>query len=440
MLLPRPRGELRTKLRPRWGIDRFTRRSALLSGGSVGAQAIIVAGSPILTRLYSPEDFGVFAVLTAWISIVGPVACLGLETPILVEQDDRRARALTLAALISALATTALLAAIVAFRATIDALVWLIPLGVLLYALAQPLANLTLRGGAVVANSLTQVLQAVSQLAAQGALGLLATGGTGLATGYVLGLAPRLLWLGRAAHGPLRHGSGEIEVRELAAAIRREWRYPIIAVPSTLLRLGSQFLPVVIVTLLYGPGIGGLFGLGQRVVTMPVRMVGLATSQAFLAEARTLDRAGLRRLLASTVLRFFLIGLAWGVPLAVVAPHLFAFVFGSDWRMAGEITRVLIPIHIARFVLTPVSQALNIIGRQHLDLALAIPLIAALVFCFGFAYATDMPPLAAILTYSLSSCGIFMLTIWISWKPWSRADLSPRARSASRAIGRAGGR
>jgi O-antigen/teichoic acid export membrane protein len=295
-------------------------------------------------------------------------------------------------------------------------LIWLIPSGVLLYSMAQPLANLALRGGAVAANSLTPPLQSVSQLAAQGALGLLGTGGLGLATGYVLGLTPRLLWLGCAARTSLRHPSRRLDVRELTAAFRREWRYPLIAVPSTLLRLVSQFLPVVIVTLLYGPAIGGLFGLAQRVVTMPVRMIGLATSQAFLAEARTLDRPALRSLLAATVLRFVVIGFAWGVPLALIAPHLFAFVFGSEWRMAGEITRVLIPIHIARFVLTPISQALNIVGRQHLDLALAFPLIVALVLCFALAEAADLSPLSAILAYSLASCGIFMATIWISWK------------------------
>ncbi|MGD9511195.1 MAG: lipopolysaccharide biosynthesis protein [Geminicoccaceae bacterium] len=410
-------------LRLKQRFDRFTRQSMLLSGGSVVAQAIIVAGSPILTRLYSPEDFGVFAVLTAWISIVGPVACLGLETPILVEQDDRRACSLTLAALISALGTTALLVAVVALLARsgwpsavwgrADALVWLIPFGVLLYSLAQPLANLALRGGAVIANSLTQVLQAICQLAAQVALGI---SGTGLAIGYVVGLTPRLLWLGRVVQPALRRHLQELDPQELTAAFRREWRYPLIAVPSTLLRLGSQFLPVVIVTLLYGPGIGGLFGLAQRVVTMPVRMIGLATSQAFLAEARTLDRAGLRRLLAATVLRFFVIGLAWGMPLALVAPYLFAFVFGSEWRMAGEITRVLIPIHIARFVLTPISQALNIVGRQELDLALALPLIVALGLSFALAHAADLPPLSAVLAYSVASCGVFIATIWVSWR------------------------
>lgn len=427
--LPRRRHafhDLFAKLRLKRRFDPFTRRSALLSGGSIAAQAIIVAGSPILTRLYSPEDFGVFAGLTAWISIVGPVACLGLETPILVEQDDRRARWLTMAALVSALGTTALLVAIISLLARsgwstaawglFDALVWLIPLGVLLYSLAQPLANLALRGGAVVANSVTPVLQAASQLAAQGALAGLGTAGMGLTAGYVLGLTPRLLWLGRAAQPSLRHHSRGLDVRELTAAFRREWRYPLIAVPSTLLRLGSQFLPVVIVTLLYGPGIGGLFSLAQRVVTMPVRMIGLATSQAFLAEARALDRTGLRRLLAVTVLRFFVIGLAWGVPLALVAPHLFAFVFGSEWRMAGEITRVLIPVHIARFVLTPISQALNIVGRQDLDLALALPLIIALALSFAIAHAVAMSPLSAMLAYSLASCGIFMATIWISWR------------------------
>src|SRR6478735_5820602 len=83
------------------GSDRYSRRLMLLSSGTLLAQLLIIGGSPLLTRIYSPAEFGAFAVLSAWISILGPLACVGLETSILLEQDDGRARSLTTAALLA---------------------------------------------------------------------------------------------------------------------------------------------------------------------------------------------------------------------------------------------------------------------------------------------------------------------------------------------------
>lgn len=408
------------------GIDWFTRRSVVLSGGSIAAQAIVVLGSPLLTRLYGPADFGVFAVLTAWISIVGPVACLGLETPLLAERDDRRARALTMVGLISSVGTTLLLTGGLAtcallgwptgISSSIWASAWVIPLGVLLYSLAHLMASAALRGGAVMVNGVTQVVQALSQLVAQTVLAALAIGGAGLSAGYVVGMMPRALWLAKSSGlswwVPNHVGTSH----DLATAIRREWRYPVISVPSTLLRLGSQFLPVVLVTLLYGPAVGGLFGLGQRVITMPVRMIGLATAQSFTVEAGLLDHTGLHRLFVHTVLRFSLVALAWGVPLAIAAPGLFEIIFGEAWREAGEFVRALMPIHLARFVHTPVSSLLNLLQRHDLDLVLAIALVAALGSSFALAAALDLAPLTAMLVYSGSSGIVFVATIWIAWR------------------------
>jgi O-antigen/teichoic acid export membrane protein len=40
----------------------FARGVSVLVGGTVGAQALMVLASPLLTRLYTPEDFGLLVV------------------------------------------------------------------------------------------------------------------------------------------------------------------------------------------------------------------------------------------------------------------------------------------------------------------------------------------------------------------------------------------
>lgn len=67
---------------------RFARSVTVLAGGAVLGQAITVLVSPILTRLYSPEDFGVFGVYASILGIVTVIASLRYEYALPLPEDD----------------------------------------------------------------------------------------------------------------------------------------------------------------------------------------------------------------------------------------------------------------------------------------------------------------------------------------------------------------
>ena len=79
--------------------SRFARSASLLAGGAVAGQAIIVAASPILTRLYSPEDFGVLAVFASLLSILSIVASLRYQLAIPLPKTDEEAANVTVLSL-----------------------------------------------------------------------------------------------------------------------------------------------------------------------------------------------------------------------------------------------------------------------------------------------------------------------------------------------------
>ncbi|MEA1879149.1 MAG: oligosaccharide flippase family protein, partial [Campylobacterota bacterium] len=75
------------KLKPK---SEFSRNVLTLMTGTTIAQAIPIAISPILTRIYTPEDFGVFALYMAIASIIAVVATGRYEMAIMLpkEEDD----------------------------------------------------------------------------------------------------------------------------------------------------------------------------------------------------------------------------------------------------------------------------------------------------------------------------------------------------------------
>jgi len=69
----------------------FNRNILTLMTGTTIAQAIPIAISPILTRIYTPEDFGIFAIFLAITLIIGSIANGRYELAIMIPKKDEDA-------------------------------------------------------------------------------------------------------------------------------------------------------------------------------------------------------------------------------------------------------------------------------------------------------------------------------------------------------------
>ena len=86
----------------------FARSVGVLAGGTAVAQGIGVLALPLITRLYTPEDFSVLAVFSSIVAIVSVAACLRLEIAIpLPETDEDAANLLALALIFCTVASLA---------------------------------------------------------------------------------------------------------------------------------------------------------------------------------------------------------------------------------------------------------------------------------------------------------------------------------------------
>jgi O-antigen/teichoic acid export membrane protein len=182
-------------------------------------------------------------------------------------------------------------------------------------------------------------------------------------------------------------------------------------------------LPAVLVALLYGPALAGLFALSQRVVALPVRLFSDSASQVFLGEIATADRDRLVRLFKKTTLLFLAIGLLGMLPLLLAGPWLFALIFGEEWRQAGVIVQILVPLHLARFVVRPVSQTLNVLQRQDLHLTSSVINALTLVISFGAGWWWTLDALWTLLIFSMSSSIAWVFYIFVAWRQLKRSAM-----------------
>jgi O-antigen/teichoic acid export membrane protein len=402
-------------IRDAFAGSHFARSVAVLAGGTAAGQAIIVLTSPILTRLYTPEDFGVLAVYVSTLSILVVVASLRYELAIPLPGDDEAAANLLILSLTVVLGVGMLSGGAVwlfgdqLLRWTnapaMESYLWLLPLSLVGAGAYQVLNYWAIRRRAFFHVARTKLYQSVAQVLAQISLGLIKLGPGGLLLGDVAGRAGGSGTLAALAFRRDAEVFKRVSVEGIKRVAVRYRRFPLLSSGSSLLNSAGLQLPAILLAAFYGPQVAGWFALGQRVVGVPAVLVGRAVAQVYIGEAARLARespAELDRLFSTTARRLLFAGI---VPIALLVaggPLLFELVFGENWSEAGSYLRILGAMFLVQFVVVPLSQTLNVLERQDLQLVWDAGRLLLVVGGLVLAYVLDWTAWTAIAIYSIS--------------------------------------
>ncbi|WP_029898485.1 lipopolysaccharide biosynthesis protein [Desulfohalovibrio reitneri] len=354
---------------------------------TMGAQALLLLGTPLLTRLYTPAEYGGFAIFLSLTGVLGVASCLRLEQAVMLPRSPRRLRGLTAASSVLCLAVACLVLAGVALltvAAEWRTWFWLLPAGVLLRGLTQLLQVMANRRRLVRLMGISRMGMAVATLGSQAVLALTGLGAMGLAGGYVAGQALGVGVLCLGVGGELIRALAASNRLGMLAAVRRYRRFALLEAPGALLNAAAVEIPVILAAAFFGDSQAGQYALAARASTFPAGLLSMSAGQMFYREAV----ADVRRMgrIGQPLFRMVRFSLVVGVPgyllLALLAPWLFGPVFGAEWTEAGRVTAVLAPACLLMFVAGPVSTSFAAFERQ--DLLLRYHGAAVLVALVGF--------------------------------------------------------
>lgn len=349
---------------------------AAIAAGSIGGQAIVLAAAPVLSRLYSPSDFGIFTYLMAVCGLVVTVASLRFEAAIPLLADKKAARSLTRLALMVSTASAAAVS-IVAYMNSArmaeaagerldSSLLFLGPL-IALTSWFAILSQGALRSADYNAVASRTALQNAGSASAQLMLGALWSSAAGLLTGQLVGRALGIASLGRRNRELLLGPT--YPVRQ---TVKEHWQYPLIFAPSALLNALGTNLPVLAVTAMFGASAAGQLGLAQRVVMAPAAIIGASVAQVYVGQLSGRLRQGntdTRALYGSVSRRLLMFAIAISAMILVGSNWLFPIVFGEDWAQAGELAAASAISIGCGFVAGPLSFVFIAYGKRSLSLA-----------------------------------------------------------------------
>ncbi|MGI6551854.1 MAG: lipopolysaccharide biosynthesis protein [Bacillota bacterium] len=352
-----------------------------LMTGTAFAQALLILVSPILTRLYSPDDFGVFALYLSILGIISVVACWRYQLAIVLpEKEAEAANLLAISILIAFLTAFLSFLAAAFFRHPAARLLgaphlapwlWFLPFSLLAGGLFQAFNYWSTRRKQFKRLAARQMTQGAVTAAAQLGLGgfsNLASGG--LIGGHLLGQLTATLRLSlQIWRDEGKQILSHIKLPEIKRLLFRYKDFPLYDSWSSLLNTGSTMLPALLLGYYFNPAVVGFYALGHRVLALPMSILGGAAAQAFFPRAAEAKRAG--ELDEVTLAMFRQLLQMGSVPIllaAMLAPELFALIFGPRWLEAGVYAQWMCLWLVFQFASSPISSVINVLERQRLSL------------------------------------------------------------------------
>lgn len=360
------------KLKPK---SEFSRNVLTLMTGTTIAQAIPIAISPILTRIYTPEDFGVFALFVALVGFMAVTASGRYEQAIMLPKYDKYAINILMLSLILICLTSILsFIVILLFKEEILQLlnndllrnwIYFIPITVFFIALFNLLINYNNRTKHYEDIAKATVIKSLVLAIAQVSIGFLKNGFAGLIVGQVLA---QIFANIKLAKNIMKDKTllATISVKNMLALAKKYINFPKYNMPHALLGNISSNLPIYIFTPFFGSTIVGKYSLALMIVLTPMSIIATSTTKVYNQKlAELYNKRENVYIFTFNIIKSLLKKILFPFIIFIVfAPQIFEIVFGSQWMDSGEYIQILSVYILLNLIVSIIAYIPSLLNLQ----------------------------------------------------------------------------
>ena len=391
---------------------------SVVAGGAILSQFINLLATLLLTRLYTPYDFGFFGTYSAIVTLGAVVA--GLRYELAVSLPKREGTAANLMAL-SALCVIAFALTMMIVVVTLDlngilvdlkllSYIYALPLGIAVAGLYQTIIYWAISHRNFQGISKSRIGQSSIALTVQIAFGWVGAGIVGLIVGslisHLAGAVFLIVAIGVGKRAAFRQVSWS-RMRLLAIHFNR---FPKFSVLEGLAVSAGTQLPILVFAASFSSTLSGQFVLAVQIAQTPLRLFGSSMGQVLFSRAAEAKRLGnLADLMSSSMRLLARLGIAPLLMTTVIAPELFSMIFGEAWLIAGTYLIWLMPILAIEFIFAPLSVAVEAIKIRYRALFTRLLLVGIPIMAMYAMAITKGDPITAIASYSVTGCIAYLV-------------------------------
>ena len=354
----------------------FVSNILTVSRGKLFALALPIITTPIISRLFSPSDFGAFSFFLSIVTIISTASSLRFPVASVLPKEEIVADRLTLLSILAGSGVSLLVLIVlgVCYSFSPDWIteklgywVWAIPVWVFLYSIDDALSMWLVRHGKFRPMALSDSVEPIATTGSRIGIGYL-TGSSlsGLIIGFAFGRLLRLGVICKASWTWIKKSKTLAAPKQLWETVIEYKNYPLFNTPTSLVFAFSNNLPFILLGIIYAPEVLGYYAMANRLLRMPIQTVSETIRKVFLRKA-----AGIRN--ESGDLAPYIVKLGGGLALAGALPFLFLYIYAEDllthflgmnWGAAGNVASILAPWLFLVWVSTPCSVVVEVCNKQ----------------------------------------------------------------------------
>ncbi len=355
----------------------FSKDLGILLSGTMIAQAIPILVSPMLTRLYTPENFAALAILMAWFNPLSYLASGRYEIAVLLPKEESEAIKLVRVSGLWCIGVTLIILTLSIFYFVLHPLplksipnktVFIaLPFLILFVGNFQPINYWLQRKKQFKSIAINKIVQTTTVMVITILFAYLYPT-TGLIIGYGFG------WIAMAiiAYYYLKKDKiipFQFHWKEILEIAKKYKEFPIFNGLPSILNSLTLSIPVFLMAYYYGKENTGYFNLTRQILFVPTSIIATSFSQVFFERIVSHKNKGMSVVedYKKMVNILALIALAFTIPLLIGGPFLFAFIFGKTWSISGNFAQIIVLSTALQFIVLPLGAILQTFNKVKLN-------------------------------------------------------------------------
>jgi len=364
----------------------FLRDVFTLAAGTISAQLITILLSPIITRLYGPEAYGIMGSFQAITAILIPISALSFPLAIVLPKEIDKVKGIIKLSLITSLGIALISLVLLLFFGeqvielfqlnNLGSFLYFIPVVILFSGVLQVMQQWLMRKKEFYIAAKSNFLQTAITNVSKVGIGLFNPVASVLIFFTSIGQGLRAFFMMFLSKDKIIISSVKSNIPLKNIFIKYK-DFPYYKSPELLVNGISGNLPILMLTSFFGPAAAGFYSISRTVLSLPSRLIGKSIGDVFyprIAEAVKNKENITTKILQSTLLLGLLGIIPYGL-IIIFGPDLFEIVFGSDWIRAGEYARWVAVWTFFGFMNRPSVMALPVLSAQRFYLIYTIVML-----------------------------------------------------------------
>jgi len=350
-----------------------------VSSSTLTGQVIGLIVTPVLSRIYTPADFGIFQLFISIVGIIAPVACLSYYYAIILPEKNEDAANVVILCLFLIAATSFVTTVILFFFIGTFEHYMNAP-GFSIYLPLLPLA-LIFSGYAYIFGFWASKREQYGSVAKANVIstftgkgfsigyGFLGPSPFGLILGSIINDATIVVILVKKAFSDLSlfYHTSYAKIKEMMIRYKKFPQYSLGADLAG--SVSVQFIPFAL-AFNFPAAVIGYYSMAYMILRLPIRLIGNAIGTVFFQEASVeKNNTGEIKAVVKTVYaRLISFGIFLCLILMIAGPQIFAFIFGPQWETAGFYAQILAPCFFVSFIAFPLGFVYQVLEKQSINL------------------------------------------------------------------------